>query len=141
MATRTFNLASVEKYTLTTDKEEPKTVWILGPIDAPLMAALEDDLMLYKKEQVFKDGETGIVLRLNQRYVEFARFGIKGWENLITRDDKPVPYQSQEYVIDRIGVRSGVKDSLLRSLSLEDIAELAQKIQDLNKVSGDQRKN
>ena len=141
MAVRTFNLHSLETYSLKSDTVEPRTAFQLGPIDAPLMAALEDELMLYKKEHIFRDGDTGVVLRLNQRYVEFVRFGVKGWEHLQDSTGKAVQFATQEYSVDRVGLRTGVKDELLKSFSLEDIAELAQRIQRLNKLSEDQEKN
>ena len=141
MARRQINLHSIEKYSLESDKKPPKTVFILGPIDAPLMAAIDDEQTFYKFDRARPDAETGMVIRLNQRYVEFVRYGLKGWENYQDAEGKVIDYASQEYAVDGVGIRLGLKDALLRAMSLEDIAELAGRIKILNKLTKEQEKN
>ena len=141
MARHQINLHSTEKYSLESDTEEPRTVFILGPIDAPLMAAIDDDQTVYKFDRAQPDAETGMVLRLNQRHVEFVRFGLKGWENYLDSESKPVQYLTQDYPIDGLGTRTGIKESLLRAMSLEDISKLAGRIKRLNELTREQEKN
>jgi len=144
MARKIINLNSFEKFTLPDDKEEPRTVWTLGPIDAQLMGSIDDGMLGYKVEKgepQQQASEQWISLWMNRRYVEIVRFGLKGWAHFLNDEGEEVPCLTQEYAVDHVGLRTGVQDQLLKVIRLEDIVVLAQRILDLNKLSGESRKN
>jgi len=141
MGFRTTNLQSFEKFTLPTDTVEPKTIWIIGPIDGALMAAIDDGTTLYKVDRSQPESDAGMTVRLNKRFVEAVRYGLKGWENLQDSTGQQLKYESQEYAVDGVGPRPGVKDALLRSIALKAIAVIGARILELNDLPGDARKN
>ena len=117
---------------------EDQTIWLLGTIDAVLLAQLEDDLLHFKVGA--EEGDTETKLKMNEKNVEVVRHGLKGFTNFTDNGGAEVRYQKRS--VTRAGRSVSVmEDATLRRIPAPIIRELAEQILAGNSLTEDEVKN
>jgi len=113
-----LDLNSSVDYVLKNDKD-PKTIWKLGVLPSYLFSRVSEDYQSKPMETVYK----------------ILQISLRGWENF-----GDIEFSTNKEMIfgEEINV---VPMSLLNRLPLNIISELAMKVMEINKLSGDEIKN
>jgi hypothetical protein len=142
MAITGLTLDETWEYKCADDDGDDPTWWILGVIDAVLLAKIEDKLMLFRVggEQADEDGSTETKLKVNERNIEIVRYGLKGYRNFKDAEGKEIPFRTVS------AVRSGrnvkiVEDATIRRIPPNVLKELAEQILEGNALSEEEVKN
>ena len=136
MAIIAINPSAVNEYSLLSDTGQDKTVFQLGTIDSFVRAYIDDAHLNIKKE----DGSFDDVL-INHKFLEFVKFGLKGWKNLKDEAGQEVQFKSEELSLPRLGSRVVASDESLKYLDLKWIIELGLEIIAHNSLSKEESKN
>lgn len=124
-------------FTCKDDKEDP-TVWTLGVIDPLLLAQVDDELLEFKVKE--GDDTTATKLKMNQRYVEVVRYGLKAVTNFKDAAGEDIPFKTINAL--RMGAsRTLVHDATLKRIPAGTIKELAEEILAKNRLSAGEIKN
>jgi hypothetical protein len=136
MALIAINPDAVFEYSLVSDKGDDKTVFQLGTVDSFVRAYIDDSHLNIRKQ----DGEYDDVA-VHHKYLEFVRFGLKGWKNFKDASGQEIPFQTEEFNVPRIGKRTIVSDASMKHLDLKWVIELGLSIITNNSLSKDESKN
>lgn len=128
------------EYSLLDDKDSPKTIFMLGALDAILASYLIDNAIIYKRPGPDQEPTTDVILLNRWRQLEIVRFGIKGWKHFSTAAGKEATFATKEFEIPNVGKRQGLTDDSLNYLK-PYIAELALEITRDNTISEEEEKN
>ena len=127
-------------------KDTGGTVFQLGVLDSLLRAFIDDKY--YEVTNVpTKDGEekeTTVKLtdtQIHAKFVDFVRFGLRGWKNFKDRQGKEVEFAVEEIDVPGVGKRARVKDESLKRLTLGNILELGGQILAMSRVSSQEAKS
>lgn len=138
MALVAININDVKEYSLMEDTADDKTVFLIGVIDSLTRSYIDDSHLQRFGER--KDMELNDV-DLHDKYVQFVRFGLKGWRNMKDADGKDVEYKSEEKIFPRIGKRIVASDETLQKLDLKWMIEIGLEIVSRNRLTPEQQKN
>lgn len=118
-----ISLSETKDYISQFDKDEPKTIFKLGVLDAEVFASL---------------GEfTGNPLRM---MLEIARYGIKGFENLKDSVGNVVQFSTIPRQLGPYSYKV-LSDSILKTIPSQVINELGAEILRMSKLSEEETKN
>jgi len=131
-----INSESTFDYSLISDTGDNKTIFKLGVIDAFVRAFIDDTHTSIKKEDGSMDD-----IAISDKYVQFVKFGLRGWDNFKDSNGNEILFQTEEKVFPRIGKRTIVSDNCLAKLDLQWIIELGLQIVIHNKLSESESKN
>ena len=138
---KALDLGETVRYTLKNDKDEPKTVWLLGILDTRIRKQLEDIAWEYEATPGAPgDAKAKASFNLGKTELEFVAFGLKGFENFTKPDGKPMYFKLEDRVIGN-KVYHVLADEVLKVIPGDIISELAAKIKEINSVSEADRKN
>ena len=128
----------VRDYSLTKDTGESKVVFQLGVLDSLLRAYIDD-----KYYEVTKEDESVRLtdVQIHAKFVDFVRFGLRGWKNFRDRQGKEVEFAVEEIDVPGVGKRARVKDESLKRLTLGNILELGGQILAMSRVSNQEAKS
>jgi hypothetical protein len=111
-----LNLDEVEDYTLKSDKDKP-TVWKLGIIPSTIFAGISSD-------------NTSVM----DKSIKLVQIGVKGWENFT------INYTTEKGSVGGRQVDM-IPMSIIDTIPINVIAELAEKIIQINQLTDDETKN
>jgi len=122
MGIRAISLAETKEIISQFDKENPKTKWIIGPLDSEIY-----DLI----------GEDKNPLRIMS---DAVRFGLRGFENFTDAEGKPVKFDtvSRTYGLYNYKV---VSDSIMKIIPPQVKTELGAEILKISRLSEEEAKN
>jgi hypothetical protein len=131
-----LTLDEVIRYTSKFDEGEKPTIWILGMLDAVLLAQIEDEQLLFsvKEGGEGEEASTQTKLKINERNVELVRHGLKGFEVFCDKDGQEIKYET----ISKPGRRRPVtivSDRTIKRIPPIVVKELAEKILEINSPS------
>jgi hypothetical protein len=137
-----FDPFAIERFTLPDDKDEPRSVFHLGILDATLYAALKEQASRVEVDGGLVDtinqrGNMTIVAKKKTYELQLVRFGVKGWENL------DVPFDATKHLVSHptpVGSRLGLTDEMLTRLK-PAIHQLAARLEAINAVEETVEKN
>lgn len=132
---RAISTDYVEEYSLIDDAGDDKTIFTLGVLDAFTRAYIDDTH--YTRDEIKNIQDT----RITDKYIDFVRFGLKGWKNLKDSKGNAIEFTTEDKVFAGLGKRNVVSDSSLNRLDLKWIIELGYKIISLNMVTEQEVKN
>ncbi len=141
MALIALDVNATKEFSLAGDDGADRTVFVLGLLDVPLRAKVDDDSMAFSVNR--GEGESGpstIHLNRNARAVDVVRFGLRGWRGLRGADGNEVPFARTQVQVDGVGMRMGVTDDCMSRLQIEWVRELADAITDMNKIGAEDKK-
>ena len=134
-----INPNKVVPYSLLSDSGDSKTVFHLGVIDSLTRSYLDDQHLEFRKKDT---GDSKLEdVAIHDKYVQFVRFGLKGWDNFKDENGADVPFETEEVNIPRLGKKTVVKEDCLKRLDLMNIVELGIQILDNNHLKESDRKN
>ena len=142
MAIRALDLSKVEDFTVSTDDGDDPTIFKVGVLTSRDVGRIRDSVTNISFKSGGKDkgddDEQDINTSIERSKMNFeaVRRGLRGWENFIGSDDKPVEYKTHVREIDG-KQRTVCRPELLDMLPLPVITELADKILGDNEVSED----
>ncbi len=117
------------------------TVWTLGALDLRSRTFIQDETTAFEVSSSQKPTDRASVkLRLSERNVLLARFGLKGWRNLKDAQGQEIPFEQDVLPIDGKSYSIAAK-RLIEQLPYELIEELAAEILSLNALTEHDRKN
>jgi hypothetical protein len=123
-------------YSLTEDTAgEEKTVFTLGVLDSLTRAYIDDKHLEITKDLSVND------TAIHDKYVDFVRFGLRGWTFFKDKDGQEIKCETQEVTIPRLGKRTVISDASLQQLDLKWIVELGLEIILINRISKEESKN
>lgn len=131
---RAFNKDYVEEYSLK-DDTEPKTIFTIGVLNAFVRAHIDD--AHYSVDPVTNINDT----RISDKYIDFVRFGLRGWSNFKDASGKDIEFKTEEKIINGLGKVQVVSDDCLNKLQLKELIELGFRIVTMNSVSEQDAKN
>lgn len=139
-----YDPAAVIEYSLKRDTSDPKTVFFIGALDAQLTAILRDQTVRYSSTTENPD-EAESIIRGNGRALELVRFGVRGWKVLADpKTGAEIPFVEKEHIsshpVKGLGPRNGLTNNAI-NLLVPYIQELAQQVDALSQMTGDQEKN
>jgi hypothetical protein len=129
------DITEVKEYSLMEDTGENKSVFLIGALDIPVRAYLDDTFSVFDATQNIND------VNVHAKYLEFVRFGLKGWKNIPDKDGKEIEFVTEEKVFPRVGKRTIASDESLNKLKLTQIIELGMQVVRDNTISGQDLKN
>lgn len=122
------------------DSTQP-TRWTLGALDLRSRTYVQDETTAFEVSPSQRPTDkTSVKLRLSERNVLLARFGLKGWKNLKDAQGQEVPFEQDTLPIDGKSY-SLVAKRLIEQFPYELIEELAAEILNLNTLTEQDRKN
>lgn len=136
MSITAINPDAISEYSLISDTGEDKTIFQLGTIDSFVRAYVDDTHLNIKKE----DGSFDDVA-IHHKYLEFVKFGLKGWKNFKDASGQDIQFKSEEVSLPRLGKRAVASDESLKCLDLKWIIELGLEIIAHNSLSKADSKN
>ena len=119
-----------KNYSLNSDTAEEKTIFLLSGIDSITRAYIDD-------EHSGRDWET---IAVHDKYINFVRFGLKGWTCFKNAEGIDVEFKTEEKVFPRIGKRVVATDETLKHLQLTWIVELGIEIVSNSTLSAEDKK-
>jgi len=141
MALIAVDLNAVREYSLACDTGDDKTVFLLGLLDAPLRAHVDDSSLSYSLNAAApKDGPADVKMNMNARAIDVVRFGLRGWKNFKDAQGRDVPFDRVSQAVPGVGNRHVVSDISMRALKTEWIRELAGEITGDNTLADDEKK-
>ena len=139
MAIIAININKVVPFSLLSDSGDNKTVFNLGVIDSLTRSYIDDQHLELRKKD---NGDPKLEdIAIHDKYVQFVRFGLRGWENFKDAEGKDVPFETVEVVIPRLGKKTVVSEDCLKKLELMNIVELGIQILNINHVKAEDQKN
>ena len=136
MSLKAIDINEVRDFILPEDKENP-TIFKIGVIDSRIRSKIRDetatfdDALSSTKINQLKIATTGL---------EYVRFGLKGFENFLDKNDKPIEFKTE--TIKFAGrTYEVVAESILNMLSDDVIMALGAEIMKGNKLSEKEIKN
>ncbi len=130
------DISEIQEYSLREDSADNKTIFQLGVIPSNVRAYIDDTHSIYKKETEEIDNSG-----LNDKFYQFAKFGLKGWTNFKDKNGKDVEFMTIEQTLPRIGKRIVVSEECLSKLTLDWIVELGVQIIIGNKLMEEEKKS
>lgn len=128
---------SVEfEYSLINDIAEPKTVFKLGVLDIFTRAFLDDTHL-----GINRDDESLSDVAIRDKYLQFIRFGLRGWSNFKDEHGNEVEFTTEEVAFPRIGKRRVVSDASLNRIDSSWVPELVLQILTHNSLRAAELKN
>jgi hypothetical protein len=117
------------------------TVWVIGTLDLRTRAFIQDEMTAFQVSETsqLKD-KADVKLKLSQGRILTARFGIKGWRNLMDEFGQEIAYAADALNLDGKSYEA-VSKVLIERFPFELVEQLAEAITNLNNVSERDRKN
>ena len=117
---------------------ETEPVFLIGVIDSILRAYIDDRHM-----KINREGKTvGLDhVGLTDKYIDFVRYGLRGWKGVKDKTGKEVEFGVEEISISGVGKRPVVTDETLKRLPLRVIVLIGLEIIKDNVVSENQAKS
>lgn len=136
MAIIAQDLNYVEDFSLMEDSGDDKTIFQIGAISTQVRAWIDDTHLIVSKE-------TGAIddTMLHDKYIQFVKFGLRGWKNFKDANGTDVPFSTTEQNIPRLGKISVVSNECIDRLQLRQIVEIGLAIITLNQMGADKSKN
>ncbi len=131
----------VREYSLEADKEDTKTIFLLGSLDHALANAIEDDATSFQLNAKGPDAPADVKVKSAARDFNTVRFGLRGWKSFLDKDGKDVKFDTFSINFRQVGNRSAVSDATMGRLKAEWIRELAKRIRGENSISPAEEKN
>jgi hypothetical protein len=125
-----------EDFVLEQDKtEEDHPTFKIGVLDVFVRTYLDDT---HSTVEHMVDDVPVTDTVIHDKFLNFVRFGLRGWTNFKNFKGEDVPFVTEDKVFPRLGKRTVVSDECLRKLDIKWSFEIGLAIIGLNKVS---RKN
>lgn len=118
-----IRLSETKDYFSEYDKIEPKTKWILGPVDAEVFSSLGE-------------GSRNIL----RTAFDAVRFGLKGFENFKDEHGNIVKFSTSSVVFGSRNCKV-ISDDIMKIMPPEIITELGLEIMKLSRLSEEEIKN
>ena len=128
-------------YSLITDTDEDKVIFHLGVIDSLVRSYIDDTHLEVRRAYEDKQDVKFEDVALHDKYLNFVRFGLKGWDNFKDASGAIVPFKTVETTFPRLGKRTVVSDESLIMLELTYLIELGIRIVNINTVKAEDVKN
>jgi len=109
----------VREYSIKEDTSEDKTIFLLGGIDSITRAYIDDKHMA----QGSWDS-----IDIHDKFIDFVRFGLKGWRNFKDSSGNDVPFQAEEKTLPRLGKVTLASEASLKLLDLLWIVQLGNQV-------------
>lgn len=139
MGLKAIDLNDQIKYISESDKEEPKTIWLLGTLDMRIRKQLEDIAIEYEATPGRPESARAKAsFNLGKSELEFVAFGLKGFENFNKPDGKPMHFHTEARVVGGKTYQV-VSEDVLKVIPI--ISELAKKIKEINTLGEAEIKN
>lgn len=129
-----YNSEAVKDYTLKNDKDEPKTIFHLGYLDASESAYLDEQFSKVELKGRADDMQPEIKIDISGKQLEAVRLKLKGVENF---SGATFEFVDKQYPFGKRKVLSEKSLNLVKPF----IAELGQQIVDQSTLREDQEKN
>jgi hypothetical protein len=129
------DISTIKEYSLREDTYDNKTIFQLGQLNIATRAYLDDVYAVEDKDNVIN------TIKLTEKYVEFVRFGLKGWTNFVDKNKVTVEFKTVEKVYPNLGKVTIVSDESLNKLTLYQVIELGGQIIRGNKLTEADLKN
>ncbi len=121
------------------DVAEGASRFKIGPLDVFLMAHIYDNASKLSGKQGSE--EVGIETRMNATNIDAVRFGLRALpEGFRNKQGTEIKYEVEKRTVNGREY-TAVKDSVLSTLGIRLIGEMAEAIKDLSEVSADEEKN
>lgn len=121
-----------------TEIKDGATKFFLKPLDVFLMGHIYDNASHLSGKS--GSDEVGIKTRMNQTNIDAVRHGLTGFENFLDRKGNGIPFKTVKAVVNGREYEVAA-DSVLDSLGIQLIQELATEIKRISEVSTDEEKN
>lgn len=143
MAIKAINLVKTVEYELSFDDAigtDESTKFTLGALDARVFSVIKDKATALPVS-AFSNPEGAMAsLNMNQTNFEIVVFGLRGWKNFQDESGNQVNFKTVHTILGGKTYITADPD-LIAQLPDEAIAELANKIMDLNSPTEEDRKN
>lgn len=118
------------EYSLLSDTSDSKTIFKLGYLNSRQKAALT---ILSKKTT--KDTDESSIW-----WFSIVKLGLKGWTNINRADGTPYEYKSEKLVVSGFGEFDAMSDEHFEIFTLDQVAELAMKLYEINYIPDTEKK-
>ena len=125
-----INCEAIHDYSLNSDEGPDKTIFKIGVLDSFVRAYIDDSHSTFKKDTESLFDDVGI----HDKYLQFVRFGLKGWSNFKDSEGKDVPFEITEIDVPRIGKRKVVSDESMKKLDLKWTIEIGLEVVSSNQL-------
>lgn len=122
---------AVVEYSLHNDTTEPKTIFYLGYLTARQKAALA-----IESKKITKETEEN-----SMWWFSILKFGLKGWKNVNLLDGKPYEFKKDKEIISGFGEFEVMHEDCFEIFTLDNVAELAAKLYEINYASTEEKKS
>ena len=138
MATPT-NPSYTEDFILPADSKSDKpTVFRVGVLDTLLRVHIDDEHTTLTR---ILTGTKLTDAEMHHKYLEMVRFALRGWSNFKDLSGADVPFETEKFIVPKVGERLGMTDACLNRLDAVDVMSIGMQISKLNTVSRAERKN
>lgn len=122
---------ATHEFSLSTDTPDIKTIFSLGYFNSRTKAALT---ILSKKAT--KDTDENSIW-----WFAICKLGIRGWKNITKSDGSQYEFISEKLHINGFGEFDVMSDINFEAFTLDQIAELAMKLYEINYMSAEEKKS
>lgn len=122
---------AIVEYSLTKDISEPKTIFKLGFLTSRQKAALA----IASKKSTKETNEDSIW------WFDIIRFGLRGWSNINRADGTEYKFQTTLHTVNGFGSFEVMDETCFEIFQLDDVAELAAKLYEINFMSDNEKKS
>lgn len=124
MALIATDTSQIRDYSLIQEKDSTdKTIFQIGVLDVEVRAYLDDSFSIYNADKTGIDD-----VSLHRKYLEFVRFGLKGWSNFKDTKGLVQEFKTVEINVPRAGKRTVVSPESMNKLKLSWCIELGMEI-------------
>lgn len=142
MAIKALDLAKTIDVIAPGDDPKDPTVWKVGVLTSRDVGAIRDSVTSYTFKTAAEGDARDMTTSVSRSKMNFeaVRRGLKGWENFIGPDDKPVEFKTHQREIDG-KQREVIRPELLDLIPLPVINHLADVIMRDNEMTEDEMGN
>ena len=143
MGIQAIDLAEVTDYVSKFDKgkKDEQTIWQLGCLDSRIKKSIEDIAWEYEANpNAPSEAKAKASFNIGKTELDFVQFGLKGFKNFRNKQGKEIYYKDETKNVNG-KIYHVLNSDLLGIIPGNIIAELAEKIKEINNVSEEERKN
>lgn len=122
---------AIVEYSLIADTDENKTIFKLGYLTARQKAALA----IHTKKTTQGSEENSLW------WFTILKFGLKGWTNFKMKSGEEYPFKTDKIVINGFAEFEVLHDDCFEAFTLDQVAELAVKLYEMNYITDVEKKN
>jgi hypothetical protein len=125
-----INKNAIYNYSLVSDTDENKTIFHLGYLNSTQKAALS-----IQAKKATKDNDEPSLW-----WFTILRFALKGWSNFKLPDGTEYLFKTDKLTLSGFGEFTVMSDDCFAAFTLDQVAELASKLYEINYVQADEKK-